>query len=103
MTLMSAKKNCWEIKGCGREPGGSAAGELGVCPAAEESSCDCINSGKNAGRFCWAIAGTFCSGTIQGMFALKIETCLKCEVFHLVSEEEGSAFVMHKEELLPRT
>ena len=25
--------NCWEVKKCGREPGGAKVAELGVCPA----------------------------------------------------------------------
>jgi hypothetical protein len=32
----AAKKlNCWEVKKCGREPGGVKVKELGVCPASE--------------------------------------------------------------------
>lgn len=82
-------KNCWEIKNCGREPGGANAGELGVCPAATDASCSGINSGRNAGRICWAIAGTFCGGKIQGDFAQKSVSCMSCQVFKQVKEEEG--------------
>ena len=81
--------NCWEIKNCGREPGGVNAGELGACPAATDISCNGINSGKNAGRICWAIAGTFCCGKVQGDFAQKSVFCMSCEVFRQVKEEEG--------------
>ena len=82
--------NCWEIKKCGREMGGSKSRELGVCPAATETSCEGINSGKNAGRICWAIAGTFCGGKVQGDFAQKSVSCMSCEVFKQVKSEEGA-------------
>lgn len=81
--------NCWEIKNCGREPGGSKVAELGVCPAATDTSSDGLNGGKNGGRTCWAVAGTFCGGKIQGSFAQKEFTCMRCEVFKRVKEEEG--------------
>jgi len=95
---MSNKRNCWEIKNCGRQPGGKMVNELGVCPATVDTSSDGLNHGKNAGRICWAAAGTLCGGKVQGIFALKIDSCLKCDVFQKVAEEEGLEFVMHKEE-----
>lgn len=95
------KKNCWEVKQCGREPGGNNIDTLGVCPAAQDVSSDGMNGGKNGGRICWAISGTFCKGEVQGIFAMKIESCLHCEVFKAISEEEGASFVMHPEENCP--
>jgi hypothetical protein len=90
------KSNCWEIKKCGREPGGSKVRDLGVCPAGSDTSSTNINSGKNAGRICWAVAGTFCGGKVQGDFAQKSASCLACEVFKQVKKEEGSGFIMIK-------
>jgi hypothetical protein len=84
-----AKLNCWEILKCGREPGGFNTEKLGVCPAAVATDCDGLNGGKNAGRICWAIAGTFCNGKVQGTFAQKQVSCMSCEVFKKVKEEEG--------------
>ena len=66
---------------CGREPGGKKADELGVCPAAGDSSFDGLNRGKNAGRICWAVAGTFCGGEVQGSFADKRKSCMRCDFF----------------------
>ena len=66
---MVKKKNCWEYMQCGREPGGRNAPEAGGCPAAVDTTHDGINSGCCGGRFCWAVAGTLCSGEIQGTFA----------------------------------
>lgn len=39
---------------------------------------DCPSYGKTR---CWAIAGTFCHGTVQGEFAQKIGDCRKCVVY----------------------
>jgi hypothetical protein len=88
-----AKLNCWEIKQCGREPGGLKAAELGVCPAATEDRATGFNCGNYAGRVCWAIAGTLCGGKVQGTFALKIGNCLECEVYKRVELEEGVNFI----------
>ena len=82
------KLNCWEIKKCGREVGGDKADDLGICPAATDISSDGINSGKNGGRICWAVAGTFCKGKIQGAFALETFSCVICDVFSRVKREE---------------
>lgn len=82
------KKNCWEVKKCGREPGGKNAGELGVCPAAKKCKYDGTNSGKHGGRCCWFVAGTLCGGKPQGTFAKKVLNCLQCEFFKQVVKEE---------------
>ena len=84
-----SKENCWEIKQCGREPGGDKTHDYGVCPATTDTSCDGLNSGTNAGRICWAVAGTFCGGKVQGDFAQKSVSCMSCEVFKAVKTEEG--------------
>jgi hypothetical protein len=95
---VTEKKNCWEIKDCGREPNGHAVHELGICPAAKFEAYDGANGGTNAGRVCWSVAGTFCWGTVQGVFAAKIESCLKCPFFRQVATEEDLDFVLRPEE-----
>lgn len=85
--------NCWEFMKCGREPGGEKAAEMGVCPAATEARADGINSGKNGGRACWAIAGTLCRGKVQGSYALKCRDCMKCAFYQRVVNEENWDFV----------
>ena len=82
------KINCWEYKKCGREEGGSKTSELGVCVAAAEIRADGFNEGQNGGRACWALAGTFCGGQVQGVFAEKLINCLECEFFKQVRHEE---------------
>ena len=94
---MSTKKlNCWEFMKCKREPGGARAGENGTCVAATDSSYDGINYGKNAGRICWAVAGTCCEGDIQGTFAEKRDSCTSCPFYKLIQEEEGTSDTAHK-------
>ena len=82
--------NCWESKKCGRELGGAKVEELGVCVASTGEEFDGINSGKQAGRVCWAVAGTLCGGSTQGEFAAKMDSCVKCDHYHAVSSEESN-------------
>ncbi len=86
---MEKRENCWEFKQCHREPGGTKVSELGECPAATDVSCNGINEGKNAGRICWAVAGTFGGGKIQGTSAEKELSCMTCDFFKKVEAEEG--------------
>ena len=86
------KKNCWEFKQCGREPGGKKAQELGICPATVEKRLDATHGGKNAGRSCWVVAGTLCKGQVQGTFAAKFGACEQCEFYLAVREEEFPQF-----------
>ncbi len=88
------KKNCWEFKKCGREPGGEKVKDLGVCAAATEKKLDGIHEGKNAGRTCWVVAGTLCKGEVQGTFAQKYKNCEKCEFYQEVRKEEGGKFML---------
>ena len=82
------KMNCWEFKKCGRQPGGPKAAELGVCPATMYADLDGAHGGKNAGRACWAIAGSLCGGKIQGTYAQKLHNCWRCEFMNKVKQEE---------------
>ena len=86
------RKDCWDIKKCGRHPNGDKVAELGICPAAEDSTYDGRNNGKKAGRYCWRVAGTMCGGQVQGTWAMKIQSCAACDFFKLVEQEEGELF-----------
>ncbi len=89
-----ARKNCWEVMKCGRQPGGQKVEEFGVCPATIPGEYDGKNGGKHGGRYCWAIVGTLCHGEIQGTFAMKINNCLYCKFLKQVNEEEGRFFIL---------
>ncbi|MBI5643486.1 MAG: hypothetical protein HY954_08435 [Deltaproteobacteria bacterium] len=93
---MEAKLNCWEAKQCGREPGGAKVSELGVCPACTDGASNKLNGGKNGGRLCWAITGSFCGGKVQGTFAQKKLTCMSCDFYKLVKTAEGKDFALLK-------
>jgi len=81
--------NCWEFKKCGREPGGANVAHLGVCPAATAEEADGFCDGKNGGRGCAFITGTFCGGTIQGTAADKEKNCAGCEFYKTLKHDHG--------------
>ncbi len=72
--------NCWEVKKCGRIPGGHKAAEYGVCPAY-----------PNNGKDCWNVAGTFCGGKVQGTAAEKRGGCLTCNFFKEHKQMHGAS------------
>ena len=78
---------------CERQPGGKLADTHGVCPAATDRTVDEINGGRNGGRFCWSVAGTFCFGEVQGTYAAKLQGCMDCGFFWLVADEEDDFIV----------
>jgi len=86
---MTIRRNCWQVRMCGREPGGRKAPELGVCPAASERRLDGIHGGVNGGRACWAIAGTLGSGKPECDLARKLAKCVDCDFYRMVHREEG--------------
>jgi len=88
------KMNCWDVKKCGRGPDSGAEGAT-VCPAAKPGRFNGVNGGKYAGRFCWAVAGTFCFGNeSQGSFAQKFRNCLNCNFLQQVDIEEGRFMIL---------
>jgi len=86
------KRNCWEVKQCGREPGGTHEKDLGICPVTLEVRLNGANGGKNAGRSCWVVAGSLCKGEVQGTFALKYKNCKVCDFYNQVKQEEAFQF-----------
>lgn len=79
---MKGVENCWEFKKCGREPGGTMADELGVCPVSTATYTDGLNRGINGGRICWAIRGRLDHGAGR---------CITCDFFNLLEQEEVEA------------
>ena len=90
---LNMKKNCWEFFKCGREAGGSNEMDCGVCPASTESKLNGVHGGKNAGRACWAINGTFCNDCFTKKFNEKFSSCLSCDFYKHVSSVEGTNFL----------
>lgn len=81
-----AKQNCWEFKKCGREPGGQNVQD-GVCPAATFTLGDGFCGGKNGGRACVYITGTFCDSKLQGTHREKEKDCQVCEFYNMLKSE----------------
>jgi hypothetical protein len=88
---MEQRLNCWEYKKCGFGPNEFNEANK-KCPTVSESKLDGVHNGVKAGRACWVVAGTYCNGTVQGKFAQKYSTCLNCDFYRKVLEEEGSRF-----------
>jgi hypothetical protein len=85
------KTNCWEYKKCGREPGGPKADTLGICPSSTNILANGLNEGKNGGRICWAIAGTFSQSEKKCTFARTIAFCTVCDFYITVQKEENNS------------
>lgn len=94
---MEKKLNCWEYKNCGREGTDDIFQEMETCYAAMDEPTNKINNGKNGGRACWVVAGTFSRGELQCDHAKKLDSCLECDFYNLVKKEEGEKFVTGSE------
>lgn len=79
--------NCWEFNRCGREVGGAKVKESGICPAAVATEANGFCGGKNGGRGCAYIAGSFCSGIFQGSAADNDKDCFQCDFFQMLRRE----------------
>jgi len=98
-----AKQNCWEFMHCGRELNGAKVSEKGVCPAASFTPADGFAGGKNGGRACVYVTGTFCSGTILGTRKDMTKNCIACEFYRLLKLEHGSEmFVLSFEDYVKK-
>ena len=86
------KLNCWEVKNCGRQPGGEKSKELGVCPATINCNVNGINNGLNGGRACWAIPGTLCMEKVACTFSQKLGACHSCDFYNTVRSDERVHF-----------
>jgi hypothetical protein len=51
-----------------------------------------VHDGVNAGRACWVIAGTLCHGKKQGVFAHKYNSCMECDFYQIVKDENFQNF-----------
>ncbi len=70
--------NCWEFKKCGREKN---------CPAAKFTPADGFLGGKNAGRACAYVAGTYCNPIV---FGKSQGNCLTCDFYKMLKVAHGS-------------
>ncbi|MCI4625801.1 MAG: hypothetical protein L3V56_07545 [Candidatus Magnetoovum sp. WYHC-5] len=92
--------NCWEFSDCGRQPGGKNATRRGICPASTLQEANGFLGGKNGGRACAFIIGSFCAATIKGTKKDMTKNCLECDFFLLLKGYYGykmsiASFVKH--------
>jgi len=59
------------------------------CPPAKKKNCPAWEF--KAGKFCWLINGTICSGEPQKNWKEKIDICKKCDVFVAVFKQIDAA------------
>ena len=77
------KKNCWDVKRCGRGPDGKKD-----CLAAQDSTLNGVHGGIKAGRACWVATGTRGNSATPGEFAWQLKNCFRCDFYKLVASEE---------------
>ncbi len=85
------KLNCWQFMGCRFQDSENLVGagrKCYECPAKSEQRFDGIHGGINGGRACWAVPHTLCYGGVQGNCEEKCGTCLTCDFYSTVAEEE---------------
>ncbi len=87
--MTDKKLNCWEFMNCGRGPNAKDKEKCKSCPVVANTVLDGFNQGRNAGRACWLVAGTFCKGKVSGSYAEKINSCRECEFYKSVHATEG--------------
>jgi hypothetical protein len=61
MAEREQRMNCWEFKKCGRETD---------CPAYPDHGTECAR-----------VTGTLYEGKVQGIFGMKLTTCMHCDYY----------------------
>ena len=79
------KLNCWEFMNCGREKGGLMVGLLGECPVSTTMKYDGLNNGRGAGRACWMVGASGCTGRLS---LASGKPCLACRFYKRVLFEQ---------------
>ncbi|MFO8051231.1 MAG: hypothetical protein R6V01_05970 [Thermoplasmatota archaeon] len=75
-------RNCWDIKDCGRGPGGRLTGELGECPVVNYAL-----SKKKGVCSCWKVRIKDEKGRPVPNWARPEKNCLDCNVMEEVREK----------------
>lgn len=77
--------NCWDMKDCGRGPGGRLVGELGECPVVKA-----VGSKEENGpdQKCWKVRIKDEKGRLVPNWSRPEKECLNCEVMDITREKE---------------
>jgi hypothetical protein len=84
--------NCWDFMGCEFAKfleGEDSKLESGCCPVLLMNEYNGFNNGTYAGRACWLVLNTKCFNSLQRNYNEKFKSCIDCEFYKLVIEEEG--------------
>jgi len=90
-TDKAVKLNCWQFMGCRVQKKNSLLRAISgpyICPVFLEKKLDGVHGGINGGRACWIVSRTTCCGTIQGTCEEKYQTCIACDFYRSIMEEE---------------
>ena len=80
------KPQCWEVMKCNNQTN---------CVVAINVKYHNLHDGKNAGRACWLVAGTFSKDKSNKNSCInKVSTCMNCNFFAMVQEQEQLSFKM---------
>ena len=84
-----AAVNCLEVKSCGFDRAGPGRQ---ACPAATYERADGFLGGRNGGRACFFIPGTFCGGEGPCSTKDKAVRCMNCKFFHDLKSNYDATF-----------
>jgi len=82
--------NCWEYNNCAKEPKGEQAKKSGECLALTYTRANGYLGGKNGGKSCCYITGSFCSGVLKGTSKEKEKQCGTCDFYKKLKKEHGA-------------
>jgi len=94
----AVKLNCWQFMGCRVQKKDGLFHKICghyLCPVFMEKEFDGVHGGINGGRACWIVSRTTCYGTIQGTYEEKYQTCMACDFYLSVTEEENDLISPH--------
>ena len=105
MSEYNNKQNCWDFFDCKRDPDSidlqsRSKQRLDPCNVGLIISHNGKNSGKNGGRYCWNVQGSYCEISRlhkaqdpgRGSQLFKEDACDTCDFKKLVMKEEGALF-----------
>ena len=94
----AVKLNCWQFMGCRVQKKDGLFHKICghyICPVFLEKNSMEYMGQINGGRACWNVSRTTCCGTIQGTYEEKYQTCMVCDFYLSVAEEENDLISPH--------
>lgn len=79
------KRNCWDIKKCGKGPKSGVETDIGNCPVVRE----CTEGDPSSGRSCWKVRIKDDRGRLVPNWSRDDKDCLNCDVMDTLRKEDG--------------